>query len=89
MLHFAGVWWAFVFPLGMYSAASYAMAVEIGQRALITVAGLLLGRVGGVVHCGRCRSAAGVPRAGQPVRILMPAARSSSAASARMVIGSS
>ena len=37
MLHFAGVWWAFVFPLGMYSAASYAMAVEIGQRALITV----------------------------------------------------
>ena len=22
MLHFAGVWWAFVFPLGMYSAAS-------------------------------------------------------------------
>lgn len=24
-------------PLGMYSAASYAMAVEIGQRALITV----------------------------------------------------
>lgn len=37
MLHFAGVWWAFVFPLGMYSAASYAMAAEIGQRALITV----------------------------------------------------
>ncbi|OBH96057.1 tellurite resistance/C4-dicarboxylate transporter family protein [Mycobacterium sp. E2733] len=37
MLHFAGVWWAFVFPLGMYSAASYAMAVEIGQRSLLTV----------------------------------------------------
>ncbi len=37
MLHFAGVWWAFVFPLGMYSAASYAMAAEIGQRSLITV----------------------------------------------------
>jgi tellurite resistance protein TehA-like permease len=36
-LHFAGVWWAFVFPLGMYSAASYAMASEIGQRSLITV----------------------------------------------------
>jgi tellurite resistance protein TehA-like permease len=37
MLHFAGVWWAFVFPLGMYSAASYAMAGELGQRSLITV----------------------------------------------------
>jgi len=37
MLHFAGVWWAFVFPLGMYSAASYAMAAEIGQRSLNTV----------------------------------------------------
>jgi tellurite resistance protein TehA-like permease len=37
MLHFAGVWWALVFPLGMYSAASYAMAAEIGQRSLVTV----------------------------------------------------
>jgi tellurite resistance protein TehA-like permease len=37
MLHFAGVWWAFVFPLGMYSAASYTMAAEIGQRSLVTV----------------------------------------------------
>jgi tellurite resistance protein TehA-like permease len=37
MLRFAGVWWAFVFPLGMYSAASYAMAVEIGQPSLRTV----------------------------------------------------
>jgi tellurite resistance protein TehA-like permease len=37
MLHYAGVWWAFVFPLGMYSATSYAMAAEIGQRSLITV----------------------------------------------------
>lgn len=37
MLHFAGVWWAFVFPLGMYSAASYAMAAETGHRSLSTV----------------------------------------------------
>ncbi len=37
VLRFAGVWWAFVFPLGMYSAATYAMAVELGQRSLITV----------------------------------------------------
>jgi tellurite resistance protein TehA-like permease len=36
-LHFAGVWWAFVFPLGMYSAATYAMATELSQRSLITV----------------------------------------------------
>ena len=31
------MWWAFVFPLGMYSAASYTMAAEIGQRSLIAV----------------------------------------------------
>lgn len=37
MLHFAGVWWALVFPLGMYSVASYAMAAEIGQPSLRTV----------------------------------------------------
>lgn len=37
MLHVAGVWWALVFPLGMYSAASYATAVKIGQEPLFTV----------------------------------------------------
>lgn len=37
VLRSAGVWWAFVFPLGMYSAASFAMAIEIGQRSLLTV----------------------------------------------------
>jgi tellurite resistance protein TehA-like permease len=37
MLHFACVWWAFVSPLGMYSAASYTMAAEIEQRSLVTV----------------------------------------------------
>lgn len=37
MLHFAGVWWAFVFPLGMYSAATYTMAAELGQPSLVTV----------------------------------------------------
>lgn len=37
VLHFAGVWWSLVFPLGMYSAATYAMASEIGQRSLNTV----------------------------------------------------
>ena len=37
MLHFAGVWWAFVFPLGMYSSATYTMAAELGQRSLTTV----------------------------------------------------
>jgi tellurite resistance protein TehA-like permease len=37
MLHFGGVWWAFVFPLGMYSAATYTMVTEIGQRSLLTV----------------------------------------------------
>ncbi|OBG30185.1 tellurite resistance/C4-dicarboxylate transporter family protein [Mycobacterium sp. 852002-51057_SCH5723018] len=37
LLRFAGVWWALVFPLGMYAAASYAMAAEIGHGSLITV----------------------------------------------------
>jgi len=37
MLQFAGVWWALVFPLGMYSAATDAMAAELGQRSLSTV----------------------------------------------------
>jgi tellurite resistance protein TehA-like permease len=36
-LRFAGVWWALVFPLGMYSAATYAMAVELSQPSLVTV----------------------------------------------------
>lgn len=37
VLQFAGVWWAMVFPLGMYSAATYAMSVELGVRSLQTV----------------------------------------------------
>lgn len=37
LLQFAGVWWAMVFPLGMYSVASYTMAGAIHQRALLTV----------------------------------------------------
>lgn len=32
-----GVWWAAVFPLGMYSSATYATAVETGWRWLTTV----------------------------------------------------
>ncbi|KZS59677.1 MAG: tellurite resistance/C4-dicarboxylate transporter family protein [Mycobacterium pseudokansasii] len=36
-LRFAGVWWAFVFPLGMYSVATEAMAAELGRRSLSTV----------------------------------------------------
>lgn len=34
---FAGVWWAMVFPLGMYSAATHAMAIETGWSALPTI----------------------------------------------------
>jgi tellurite resistance protein TehA-like permease len=37
VLQFAGVWWAMVFPLGMYSAATYAMAMELNVHALQTV----------------------------------------------------
>ena len=32
-----GNWWAAVFPLGMYSSATYATAVETGWRALTTI----------------------------------------------------
>jgi tellurite resistance protein TehA-like permease len=32
-----GLWWAAVFPLGMYSSATYASAVETGWRWLTTV----------------------------------------------------
>lgn len=35
--HFAGVWWAMVFPLGMYSAASHAMAGETGWHGLPSI----------------------------------------------------
>jgi tellurite resistance protein TehA-like permease len=37
LLQFAGVWWAMVFPLGMYSAATAATAAELGRPALRTV----------------------------------------------------
>lgn len=37
VLHFAGVWWAAVFPLGMYSVATYATAVQLGARSMRTV----------------------------------------------------
>jgi len=36
ILRFAGVWWALVFPLGTYSAATYAMAAEIHRPSLAT-----------------------------------------------------
>jgi tellurite resistance protein TehA-like permease len=32
-----GMWWAAVFPLGMYSSATFATAVETGWRSLVTV----------------------------------------------------
>lgn len=36
-LRFEGVWWAAVFPLGMYSVATFTTAREIGWHALTTV----------------------------------------------------
>jgi tellurite resistance protein TehA-like permease len=36
-LRYQGVWWAAVFPLGMYSAASAATATELHMRALGTI----------------------------------------------------
>lgn len=37
LLQFRGVWWALVFPLGMYSVASHAIAGQLGSPALATV----------------------------------------------------
>ncbi len=37
VLRFTGVWWAVVFPLGMYSVATDAMAAELGARSMQTV----------------------------------------------------
>jgi len=35
-LQFRGVWWAMVFPLGMYSAATFAMSRALGEPAFVT-----------------------------------------------------
>jgi tellurite resistance protein TehA-like permease len=37
MLQFRGVWWALVFPLGMYSVATYFIAVELDTPSMQTV----------------------------------------------------
>lgn len=37
VLQFAGVWWALVFPLGMYSVATDAMAAELHLRSMQTI----------------------------------------------------
>ncbi|WP_293339076.1 hypothetical protein [Mycobacterium sp.] len=64
LLQFAGVWWSLVFPLGMYSAATYAMAAEISKAALLTVSLVFFsGRVGRVAHCRCGRATALVSRA--------------------------
>jgi tellurite resistance protein TehA-like permease len=36
-LHFAGVWWSAVFPLGMYAAATAETASVLKHSALITI----------------------------------------------------
>jgi tellurite resistance protein TehA-like permease len=37
VLQFTGAWWSLVFPLGMYSAATDAMAFELGVRSMHTI----------------------------------------------------
>ncbi len=37
VMHFSGVWWTLVFPLGMYSVATFASALELRLRSLQTV----------------------------------------------------
>ncbi|MGB6207924.1 tellurite resistance/C4-dicarboxylate transporter family protein [Mycobacterium sp.] len=37
VLQFTGAWWSLVFPLGMYSVATEAMAAELSMRSLQTI----------------------------------------------------
>lgn len=37
VLQFTGAWWSLVFPLGMYSAATDAMAAEVSVRSMQTI----------------------------------------------------
>jgi tellurite resistance protein TehA-like permease len=37
VLQLTGVWWTLVFPLGMYSVASHAMAFELGVQSMRTI----------------------------------------------------
>jgi tellurite resistance protein TehA-like permease len=37
VLQFTGAWWSLAFPLGMYSAATDAMAAEVGVRSMQTI----------------------------------------------------
>ncbi len=37
VLRFTGAWWSLVFPLGMYSAGTDAMAAELGARSMQTI----------------------------------------------------
>jgi tellurite resistance protein TehA-like permease len=37
VLQFTGAWWSLVFPLGMYSVATHAMAAEVDGRSMQTV----------------------------------------------------
>jgi tellurite resistance protein TehA-like permease len=56
-LVFTGVWWAMVFPLGMYSAATLATSHETGWRGLHTVSLLFFWvafTVWGIVAAGAC-----------------------------------
>jgi tellurite resistance protein TehA-like permease len=68
VLRFAGVWWAMVFPLGMYSSAAAAMASEIGQPPLnsvslvffwIALAAWLMVSVAGLLRLRRAVTARG------------------------------
>jgi tellurite resistance protein TehA-like permease len=64
-LRFTGSWWSMVFPLGMYSSATYAMKVETGWRPFKMASGVffwvafaawLLVAVASVIEAWRARS---------------------------------
>lgn len=80
VLQFTGVWWALVFPLGMYSVATDAMAAELRVPALATVSLVffwnaltvwLIVAVAGLLRV-RAVSLAALRRPGGPERSVWP-----------------
>ena len=71
VLQFTGAWWSLVFPLGMYSVATEAMARR-GEYAVAAYdfAGFLLGCLRGLADCRGRRADAVAPRARPATRAI-------------------
>lgn len=68
-LRFAGVWWAMVFPLGMYSVATDTTSAEAGWAALTTISHVVFWIAFG---SWAIVAAAGLSRLGSQTRLHLP-----------------